>query len=175
MMNKYFLKYKQQRGFTLVEALVAIFILTMGLIPSLSIILLANSFNFSIRNNLIAANLAQEGVEVVRAIRDTNWFNNRAFDAGLAPGIYRVQYNSEADGLNTFLLPEDGNPPLLIENGMYNYTSGKDTTFKRRILIDKDTSLAGCNCELRVIVEVEWPERKRTKTAIIESHLFDWQ
>src|SRR3989344_539699 len=97
-----------ERGMTLVEALVAILILVFGIVPSLAIVFTGNAFSYSIRNNLVASNLAQEGIEVVRAMRDANWFNNQAFDTGLSDGVYRLEWNSDV------LLLESGNPPLKI-------------------------------------------------------------
>src|SRR3989344_5496223 len=160
----------KERGFTLIEAIVAIFILSLGIIPSLSIVLYANSFTSVLKNNLIGTNLAQEGAEVVRALRDSNWFNGRAFDFGLANGTYRLEWNSAS------LITEFGsNPVLKIDsNGLYNYTSGTDTPFHRRIFIVKDPTAPGCDCELRVVVKVSWVERKSTRVITVESHLFDW-
>lgn len=151
------------------EALVAILILTMGIVPSLAVILTGNAFSSSVRNSLVASNLAQEGAEVVRALRDASWFNNQPFDTGLSNGIYRLEWNSDV------LLPESGNPPLKVTStGLYNYSSGADTVFRRRILITKIDPL-GCNCELRIITEITWPERSRTRTIQVESHLFNWR
>jgi Tfp pilus assembly protein PilV len=158
-----------ERGTTLVEALVAILVLVFGIVPSLAIVFTGNAFSYSIRNSLIASNLAQEGTEVVRAIRDANWFNNQPFDTGLSDGIYRLEWSSDA------LLPESGNPPLKVTpTGLYNYSSGTDTTFQRRVFITK-IDPAGCNCELRIIAEVTWLERSGAKTIRVESHLFNWR
>ena len=158
-----------ERGTTLIEALVAILILVFGIVPSLAVILTGNAFSSSVRNSLVASNLAQEGMEVVRAMRDANWFNNQAFDTGLSDGVYRLEWNSDV------LLLESGNPPLKITPaGLYNYSSGADTTFRRRVFVTKLDPL-GCNCELRIITEVTWPERGRTKTIQVESHLFNWK
>lgn len=158
-----------ERGTTLIEALVAILILTLGIIPSFAIILTGNALSSSVRNNIIASNLAQEGTEVVRAIRDTNWFNSLPFDVGLSDGAYRIEWNSDT------LLSENGNPPLKITPaGLYNYASGTDTGFRRRIIISKIDPL-GCNCELRVITEVTWQERSRARMVRVESHLFNWK
>ena len=158
-----------ERGTTLVEALVAIMILVFGVVPSLAVILTGNAFSSSVRDRLVASNLAQEGMEVVRAIRDANWFDNEPFDLGLSDGIYRLEWSSDA------LLPESQNPPLKVTPaGLYNYSSGVDTTFRRRIIITRIDPL-GCNCELRIITEVTWPERGRTKTVQVESHLFNWR
>lgn len=158
-----------ERGTTLVEALVAVLILALGIIPSFAIVFNGNIFSSAVRNSLVGSNLAQEGVEVVRAIRDANWFNNQPFDTGLADGIYRLEWNSDV------LLSESGNPPLKVTPaGLYNYSSGTDTIFQRRVTVTKIDPL-GCNCELRIITEVTWPERNRTKTIQVESHLFNWR
>jgi len=158
-------------GTTLVEALVAVLILSIGIIPSLGIILVSQNLSSAIKNNLIAANLAQEGVEVVRALRDNNWFNGNIFDTGLADGIYLVEWNS------TSLVALSGdNPPLKKDtNGLYNYTTGTDSSFRRRIIITKDPTVPGCNCELLITSEVTWPERTRMRTVNVESHLYNWR
>jgi type II secretory pathway pseudopilin PulG len=69
---------KKQSGQTLIETIAAIFILTTALTAglALTIYVLANSeVN---ENELVATELAREGVEVVRMMRDTNWL---AWDA----------------------------------------------------------------------------------------------
>lgn len=169
------LNRKNEKGYTLVEAIVAILILSLGILPSLSIVVIANSFSAFIKNNLIATNLAQEGVEVVRAMRDANWFNGQPFDNGLVPPSFdcttgcRVQWDSASP------ITLGTNPPLLFDSvsGIYNYLTGVDTIYRRKITI---TKVAGsCSCELLILAEVTWPERGgRTKTVVVESHLFNW-
>src|SRR3989344_2240320 len=151
----------RSKGFTLVEALVTLVILSTALGPSL--ILTSNITKTSTRtkNNLIAANLAQEGVEVIRSIRDTNWFTGNSFDQGLADGSYRVEWDSAS------VMAMSSNPPLKESGGLYGYTSGVDTLFKRTVSIYKANS-----SELRVISEVTWPERGVDRSVKIESHLF---
>lgn len=153
------------KGFTLIEALVALVILTTALGPALVLSSNVSSVASVIQNNLIAANLAQEGVEVVRAIRDSNWYNGLAFDAGLPDGNYRIEWNS------TSLIALGTNPSLKKNSGLYSYVSGTDTIFKRTITITKVNSE-----ELRVVSTVTWTERgERIKNTKAESHLFDWK
>lgn len=157
---------KEEAGFTLVEAIVSLVVLTVALGPVLSLSTAANNIAITIRDNMTAANLAQEGVEVVRSIRDDNWLNGRAFDSGLGNGTYRVEWSSES------LIAVGSNPPLKFNelNGQYNYTTGTDTKFRRKIIITKVNSV-----ELKVQSQVDWPVRGgNTKTIIVESHLFDW-
>jgi len=144
---------------------VALVILTLALGPALVLSGNISSTASIIQNNLIAANLSQEGVEVIRALRDANWFNGLSFDAGIADGIYRIEWNSNA------LISLGSNPPLKINAGLYNYSSGTDTKFKRTVTITKINSE-----ELRIISDVTWTERgNRTRDVKTESHLFDWK
>ena len=66
-------------GFTLIEALVALVILTIALGPALVLSSNISSTASVIQNNLIAANLSQEGIEVIRALRDANWYSGLVF------------------------------------------------------------------------------------------------
>lgn len=151
--------------------MIALVILIIALGPALILTTTALNASTSIKNNMIAANLAQEGVEVVRSIRDENWLRNLAFDNGLSDGTYRVQWNSQS------LLAISDNPLLKIKvsnqshEGTYSYESGTDTIFRRRIIIAKQSST-----ELLVRSEITWQERgTRSKYVMVESRLFNWK
>ncbi|MEK9208801.1 MAG: prepilin-type N-terminal cleavage/methylation domain-containing protein, partial [Patescibacteria group bacterium] len=73
----------REAGFTLVEALVSLVLLSTALVPTFILATDAIRLSGRIRNSLIASNLAQEGVEIVRALRDANWFAGQPFDTGL--------------------------------------------------------------------------------------------
>ena len=131
----------------------------------------------SVKNNLTASMLAQEGIEVIRAIRDENWLASpaRAFYAGLneeADGsttIGRVQYDTSDS-----LLSQNDSAPLYLNanSGIYSYDSGdaSPTFFKRKISITKVSAV-----ELKVISEVTWTEAVRDRSVSVEDHLFDWK
>lgn len=61
------------RGETLAEVLVAIGILGVVLVTSLLLVNRGIGTNVSVKNKIIAINIAREGIEGVRNIRDTNW------------------------------------------------------------------------------------------------------
>jgi len=69
-MNNFKIKF---RGETLVEVLVAIGILGVVLITSFILVNRGVGTNVSVKNKIIAINIAREGIEGVRNIRDTNW------------------------------------------------------------------------------------------------------
>lgn len=59
-------------GFTLVETLVALAVILAATVGPVSLITRGLSDFSSSKNKLIATNLAQEGIELVRAVRETN-------------------------------------------------------------------------------------------------------
>lgn len=83
--NKRNLKRPNKKGFTLLEVLMAIFILTVAV--GASYILIQKTFLASAltQSKLIAYYIAQEGIENIRNIRDTNWLNGAAWNEGI-PG-----------------------------------------------------------------------------------------
>lgn len=155
------------RGFTLIEALVALVLIAIATGPVLILATSAVNVSSRIEHNLIASNLAQEGIEVVRNIRDTNWLNGSAFDNNLSTGTWRVQWNTVGGGL----MAVGANPVLRKNNGLYNYLIGTNTAFRRTIIISKPNS-----GELVLISSVTWAERGNiNRTVSAESHLFDWR
>jgi len=64
------------RGFTLVETLIAITILTTAIVGPFAVAQGVLATSYTARDQLIASSLAQEGVEYVRYIRDSNFLTN---------------------------------------------------------------------------------------------------
>ena len=73
-------------GFTLIEVLVAIFVLVVGVF---GVFFVVQNITFSSQLNsskLTAAYLVQEGIELVRNKRDSNWLANLSWDSDLPSG-----------------------------------------------------------------------------------------
>lgn len=119
------------------------------------------------QDRLVAANLAQEGFEVVRNIRDNNWELSLNWNSGLTAGEYRVQYDSAS------LIPYSSTPLLL--GSLYGYSSGTATKFYRRIIInDTDANCQSPDC-LTLVSEVTWKVLGRDYSEIVEGRLYNWK
>lgn len=157
-----------KNGFTLIEVIIAILILSLVIVGTMFGISLNLASAVRIKNNLIATNLAQEGLEIVRNIRDNDWLNGRAFGASLPNGTYIAEWNSlNLSPFQDIFLKKDS-------NGLYNYSSGQNTIFKRKIIIGNSSSNPA-TVEKVAKVEVSWQEKKVLKTIQAELHLFNWQ
>ena len=64
-----------QKGFTLLEVIAAIFVLTLGISGPFALVEQLLVSASLAQDKLLASYLAQEGVEIVRNIRDSNWID----------------------------------------------------------------------------------------------------
>jgi type II secretory pathway pseudopilin PulG len=67
-------------GQTMIETLVAIFMLTMGVSAALGLAIFAFSSSTNIAKQIIATGLAREGLEAVKNMRDTNWLQQTSIN-----------------------------------------------------------------------------------------------
>lgn len=78
-------RYKNQ-GFTLIEVLISIAVLTIGIVTALGLAISNFNNNRENTSRVMAANLAREGIELIRNLRDSNWLkidsNNVAYCGG---------------------------------------------------------------------------------------------
>ncbi len=165
------LKIGSDGGFTLIEVLAAMFIMVMGTLGVFGLISRTVTFNSSVNSQLVASYLSQEGLELVRNIRDANLLKihkipgwNGAWNDGLTScgaGCSAV-YNDNALGSlqDTF---------LRFDNGFYTYDAGTDTIFTREIVIDSATADL-----LKVSVDVSWQDKGNTRTVKGATELYNW-
>lgn len=66
-------KIRGQLGQSLIETIIGIFVLTTGLISGLGLAIYAFGASANIVEQITATGLAREGIEAVRAMRDSNW------------------------------------------------------------------------------------------------------
>jgi type II secretory pathway pseudopilin PulG len=69
-------------AFTLMELIIAITILVLGLTSIFSLAVFTNRLNQENLRRVTALELAKEGIEAVRNMRDSNWKQNELFNGG---------------------------------------------------------------------------------------------
>lgn len=158
----------RKKGFTLIEMLTAGFVIIVGLIAVMSLMHRASLGSEIASSRLTAAYLAQEGLEIVRNIRDSNWLEQAEnpdvlWDQGLDNGDWEADFDDSA------LTPWQ-NRNLRIGGSFYNYDAGTETKFKRRINLSKP----GPNF-LSVSVEVSWQNRGIPYSLSVQEDLYNWK
>jgi len=163
------------RGFTLIECLVAIFLITLGVGGAMSVVNQTTAFTQVASSRLVAAYLAQEGIEIVRNIRDTNSLKIHKGITGIDwdTGLIDCDGGCEAD-YNDPALIISADSYLKIDGGFFNYDSGQNTTFKRKIIIQLESESYYEVDILKVRVLVSWEERGRTHQVIAQENLYPW-
>jgi len=189
--------FNTNRGFTLVETIVAIFVLSMAMGALLT--LAANGF-YSVRyarNQIVADNLMQEAVEFIRNTRDNKFLNDSigGYDGGAnyskwvtlkssftgcfaASGcivdIYTTGTNFIAcSGTCPYMKYYEANG-LYAYNYAYPFTGGTsyDTSYVRTITM---TPSAGTSGFVTVTVTVRWLNGGTTKTVSQSFLLTNWR
>lgn len=159
----------QSKGFTIMEVMTAIFILTVGVGAALSLMNQTLATGSVIEQKLIASYLAQEGIEIVRNIRDSTWLEKRvnpgiSWDEYLGVGDWEADYDSLTLDFYT------GTPLNIQTDGFYGYgIADAQTSFKRKITIEKP----GAD-EIKVIVDVTWEERGRPHSFTTLEYITNW-
>lgn len=111
------LNYKSQSGQSLLETIVAIFILVTALVSGLGLALYAVANSSNAKSQLVASNLARQGIEAVRMVRDSNWL--AAEDVGSIDDLTSCTYPNP---------PPNDQRPCYPETFDVNATSGTQTS-----------------------------------------------
>ena len=168
---------KNGAGFTIIELIISIFVLSVAVIGVFSAFSIMTILTYDSADRLTATYLAQEGMEIIRNIRDTNWLNMDNPPEGITPtwdsGIDSCGQGCEVDyttsgSFSSPVAPLNGiGRYLKIDaSGFYSYLdcpSGKPCgpKFMRKIVIvhPKDSNGNEISYILKVIVEVAWNQK----------------
>lgn len=182
----------QPNGFTIIELIITIFILSIGVIGVYSAFSAMIVFTQNASDQLQAAYLAQEGIEIIRNIRDTNWIKGNDWMAGLSDCIETGSCEFEVDFTTTgeTTHPIDmstGDYLLKDSSGFYGYpiVGGEETKFQRKIIVTPVTGQE--DYAMDVFIEVSWNKKKdlvsdgeladtcSTQNCVrVEERLYDW-
>ncbi len=171
---------RRQKGFSIVEVIAAFTIITIGLVGVLALVSQNIQAQVVNRNMLIASQLAQEGLELVRNKRDTNWLiSGNDWKIGAGVGMqsdivqdltYVIDYSGNIDD-SVNLVTDSGANLKINASGFYEHTSGISTTYYRLISIAEDTE----NNWIEVNSRVQWKERGGIKDYVASTVLYNWR
>lgn len=176
MINR--LRKKIERGFTLIETLVAIFILSVALTGPLTIASKGLQTALIVKDQTTAYYLAQDAVEYVRFKRDSNTLEGKTWLDGFV-GCSTTDGCAIDSVANTVSsCPSTGCPALNYRESKnwFTYESGADivkSPFTRKVTF---TTVSGNADEMTVTVAVSWKDvGVLTRTVVVRENIFKWQ
>lgn len=172
---------KLKRGQTLIETITAVTIISMSLVAILSLGTISIYYGTQSKEEVIASNLAREGIEIVRTIRDSNWLDpdKGAFE-NLPDGNWIINYDDTAILLGGTVDPTADssditycNKCVLFFNNFYQHTGGSSTPYKRLVKIEPTVP---ANPDIKHITStVSWTIKNRPRSYSLETYLTDWR
>ncbi|MEK7110464.1 MAG: hypothetical protein AAB867_01250 [Patescibacteria group bacterium] len=161
-------------GQALVEAMIAISVLTVGFLGIVTLLSRSLSLNRTVADQYLGSYLAAEGIEIVRNLLDAGIIQEKSWwKSGVIEGKdYAVDYTTSfQDG---GFLPLSTGAPLQYNaaTNLYGYDiGGKNTIFRRVIRVEKIGS-----DEMRVNAVVSWQMRGGgTGEVDVEDHFYNWR
>ena len=160
----------REKGFTMIEMIAALFVMSVGIMGVFSLVSQTISYISITSSRLTAIYLSQEGMEIIRNIRDSNFLKINKREGGnwdddlLAGSHYNFDYESQTvpDNINC-----SGNNYLDINGDFYKCSiSGQ---FERKAKITKIG-----DDKIDVVIEVSWQERGRTHKVVARENLYQW-
>jgi type II secretory pathway pseudopilin PulG len=180
-------------GFTLVETLIAVLVLMMAITGPYTIAAKGLQATLIAKDQDAAFNLAQDAVEYVRFVRDTNrlsggdWLTGSGGSANIrdltacesAAGC-RVDsiVNLQSSIADCTTDPGGVCEPIQYDstNGYFGYTSGTVSIFTRTVQIVTPVPASGNAGEAALTVTVSWSDQgKITRSIHVRKDLFNWQ
>jgi hypothetical protein len=178
-----------RRGQTLVEALVALSILTMGFIGIVSLLTKSFQLNRTVSNDTEATYLAAEGIEVTKNLIDHDVYAGFSLGpgddlfgdcfGGLSGYFYPIDYETTKCTLNfSHGVPAGAdqlyyNPTTHIYS--FNPAGGVLSNFTRDIKITENFDpVSSILVEIDVQSIVTWTDGGLSNTITLEDHFYNW-
>lgn len=181
---------KNNKGFTLLEALVAISILMVAISAPITIAQKGLSSAIYTKSQMIASYLAQDAIEYIKNRRDVVTINSldsgsHSYDwadlwdgANLLPCVVTdfvagpgCQIDTNDQGVGKVEAYSD-TKTLSITDGFYGYGAGTATNFIRRIQIVRDPTTGNPN-EAMVKVTVKWGDNSE-KSVVVYTLIYNY-
>ena len=177
-MKKNWKKLKKKSAFTLIEMMAVVLIVAIGLVGTSQLVVQSLQAQTINRSTIIASQLAQEGLELVRYIRDTNWLEGASsWDEGLERGNYCIDYRNPvlipASDITACQLYRDAND-WYIHPILQSEANGSNQ-FRRLIIISDSNYGSLENDSMAVTAIIKWMENGREYQYSMGTELFNWR
>ncbi|MFA5360307.1 MAG: hypothetical protein WC349_05160 [Patescibacteria group bacterium] len=159
-------------GISIIEVVVSIMVIAVGMVGVVSLVIQNIETQYINKNVLIASGLAQEGLELVRNIRDTNWITlGKTWNQDIVgDGTYVIDYNGLSSvnmAINS--IDETGARLYVDSNGLYTHTAtANSTNFYRLITVVDNTNYLDVKCTIR------WKDGTQNHNYTAETFLYNW-
>lgn len=169
------LNCKNKLAFSLLETIVVLFIISIGLVSILSLTVDSTRAQNLNKNSLVAYNLAAEGLELIKNVRDTNFIQNStstpiSWDRYIEEGTYRTDWAN----FQPVSVSNISEAKLQLSTGTYTnlywHKAGDQDSIFSRLITTKYTSVSS----LQVSSLVEWTDQGQTYQVELKSMLYDW-
>ena len=162
-----------KKAFSLIEVIIALFVVSLGVITALSLTLRGAYFQKNQSDLLTAGFLAQEGLELAINIRDTNIINNHSYNDWTGNGAlspHEEKYRLDLSYLIAEKLENEEQETLQEDEGGFFLHDNHypDSKFKRRLSVfdtDHDFSLLN--------ILLNWEQRGEVYSYQLDTILYD--
>ena len=185
---------KNKKGFTLLESLISIFILTLAITGPIYISSFSLRNTISSRDNIAAQYLAEEVIEVIKNKRDQNLLNNQPWLSSITGDASCIDDANNPTGVRCVMNRTVDEYDFASCNGncdAMNFSSSSDviygfedpsvtdkSKFVREFYLEKgelDPSAQSTapSKEIKLIVNIKWLERGQIRTYSLTERLYN--
>ncbi|EKE16521.1 MAG: hypothetical protein ACD_11C00004G0019 [uncultured bacterium] len=158
-----------RHGFSIGEVLLSMLILSFVMVLMTNLLVKSILHSTDSRDRIIASQLAQEGVELVRNVRDNNWADGdpttESFECNdNFPNTDNTQCRIDINSIDVNGINDCDNDPsanfydLNIDsnNGFYSHSNGEETKFQRKIEVDYTPGACPASSYVTITSMVVW-------------------
>lgn len=176
---------KSKNGFSLVETLVAIFILAMAIAAAMTVANSSLQASFYARDRIAAFFLAQEAIELIKNKRDVNGLSGNRWLGGIANwdsyGGWCGENSAcgiDIDGNNLEQCLIQGCELCKTDSGLLLHRGNNASTpcdGLERTGIFRTINMKKINAnEAKITVKVSWTRGLGTKELVVSEHILNW-
>jgi prepilin-type N-terminal cleavage/methylation domain-containing protein len=171
--------FRERRGFSLIESLVALTVLVASITGVLAVASRGLALTGVSRDKVVAFYLAQEPVEYIRSVRDSNkLYNLKQIAEGGSTidwldGLGACKLNFcqfDAASLTLSTCSSSDCDYLRFDGDFYGHGTGNETNFRRKVKIEEINP----GVEAKIISTVSWSHGLVSQDFTIVEHIFNW-